>query len=159
MLRRRDDNGQLTLLVIGYAAIAVTLIVVGVDASKVFLARRALSSVADAAALRAAQSVDKTALYAGSAGCGDDLPLDPSRAATTAADVITDDLPDLRRVFASVDSPDVTTSNGVATVHLSGTVSVPFGRVLALLLPGHDMRVHVDVTAHARSPLSAPDGC
>ena len=61
MLTRRrpvDDAGQLTLLIIGFTALATLLILVGVDVSKVFLARRALSSAADAAALAAAQSVN-----------------------------------------------------------------------------------------------------
>ena len=40
MLKRpvSDDEGQLTLLIIGFVAIAAVLIVIGVDASKVFLA-------------------------------------------------------------------------------------------------------------------------
>jgi hypothetical protein len=46
------------------------------------------------------------------------------------------------------------------TVHLSGRVALPFGRVLALLVPGHDDgRVQVDTASHAQSPLSVPGGC
>src|SRR4051794_41470556 len=83
---RRGDEGQLTLLIIGFVAIAAVLIVIGVDASKVFLAQRALSSAADAAALSASQAVDKVAIYAGTGGgCGGLLPLDDAEAARRAA--------------------------------------------------------------------------
>ena len=88
MLRRRPsgDEGQLTLLIIGFVAIAAVLIVIGVDASKVFLAQRALSSAADAAALSASQAVDKAAIYAGTGGrCGGLLPLDDVEASRRAA--------------------------------------------------------------------------
>lgn len=155
------DEGSLTLLVIGYAAIAAVLIVAGIDVSKVFLARRALSSAGDAAALAAAQAVDRAALYSGTAGgCGLLLPLDPGRAELLAGQSISDALTDLRHTFASVMPPETAVDGGTATVHLSGAVAVPFGHVLALLLPGHDDGlVHVDVTSAAQSPLSAPGGC
>ena len=157
----RGDDGSLTLLVIGYAALLALLIVIGVDVSKVFLARRALSSAADAAALTAAQSVDRQALYDGTAGgCGGLLPLDPDGAAQSVALTIEDDLADLRHTFATVDPPGVEVSGGSVTVHLSGDVGVPFGRALSLLLPGHDDgRVHVDVTSTAQSPVTSPGGC
>jgi len=44
-------------------------------------------------------------------------------------------------------------------MRLRGRAKVPFGRLLAVLVPGHDDgAVQVDVTAHARSPVSA-GGC
>lgn len=159
--RPRSDDGQLTLLIIGFVAIAATLVVIGVDASKMFLARRALSSVADSAALAAAQAVDRDAIYAGTGGgCGNLLPLDPIRAGELADTAVSDDGDDLRHTFAALDPPDTRVDNGTVTVHLSGDISLPFGRVVALLVPGHaDGRAHIDVTAHARSPLTAPGGC
>jgi len=158
---RASDDGQLTLLIIGFVAIAATLVVVGVDASKLFLARRALSSAADAAALAAAQAVDKGAIYTGQGGgCGNLLPLDPDRAAQLAGAAVDDDAADLRHTFAQLDPPDTVVDNGTVQVHLSGQVALPFGRVIALLVPGHDDgRAHVDVTSHAQSPLTAPGGC
>jgi hypothetical protein len=155
------DRGQLALLVIGYVAIAGVLIVAGIDASKVFLARRALSSAADAAALAAAQAVDRAAIYAGDAGgCGALLPLDDDRAGQLAGQSVADDLDGLRQTFRTVDPPDTLVASGTVTVHLSGDVGVPFGGVLAMLVPGHgDGLVHVDVSASAQSPLSTPSGC
>ena len=158
---RSGDEGQLTLLIIGFVAIAAVLIVVGVDASKVFLAQRALSSAADAAALSASQAVDKDAIYAGTGGgCGGLLPLDDAEAARRAAAAIDDQGASLHTTFATLDVPETDVSAGTVAVHLSGRVALPFGHILALLVPGHDDgRVEVDVTSHAQSPLSAPGGC
>ena len=160
LIRRHDDDGQLTVLVIGYTFLAAVLIVVGIDVSKVFLARRALSSVADAAAIAGAQAADRAAVYAGDAACGGVLPLDPATADEQVQAALADDLADLRQTFALVGTPVVDVVTGTVTVHLEGDVAVPFGRVLALLDPGRaDGRVHVSVTASAESPVSAPGGC
>jgi hypothetical protein len=159
--RSRPDDGSVTLLVIGYATILALLVVVGVDVSKAFLARRALSSVADAAALAAAQSLDRDAVYAGNGGgCGDLLPLDPEAAARSAALTVDDDLPDLQHTFAVVAPPATAVSGGTVSVHLAGDVALPFGHALAILLPGHaDGRVHIDATSTAQSPVTTPGGC
>src|SRR3954470_16799716 len=106
MLKRpasSGDEGQLTLLIIGVVAIAAVLIVIGVDASKVFLAQRALSSAADAAALSAAQAVDKQAIYSGTGGgCGGLLPLDEAEATQRAAGAVDDQADSLRTTFATL---------------------------------------------------------
>src|SRR4051794_15481915 len=155
MLTRRDD-GQLTLLVIGYAAIAAVLVVIGVDVSAAFLARRQLSSVADAAALAAAQEVDRAAVYTGAGPvCGGSLPVDAAAAADAVDAAVADDLPDLGRMFARVDAPQTSAAGGVVTVRISGAASVPFGQVIARLLPGRPAAVPIVVTAHAESAVSA----
>lgn len=159
--RLRTDDGQLTLLIIGFVAIAAMLVIVGVDASKVFLAQRALSSAADAAAISAAQAVDKDAIYAGTGGgCGGLLPLDPAEAQQRAERAVAEQDLGLRSTFAALDDPQADVSGGTVAVHLSGRVALPFGRVLGLLVPGHsDGQVQVDTTSHAQSPLSVPGGC
>ena len=158
--RIKTDDGQLAVLIIGFVFIAAVLVIAGIDVSKVFLARRALSSVADAAALAAAQSVDRTALYRGSGSCGELLPLDRDAAGNAAESSLADDVPDLQQTFASVDPPDVAVAADSVTVHLSGAVHVPFGAVLSLLHVGSsDGSVHVDVSSTAQSPVTAPDGC
>lgn len=159
LTRRRDDDGQLTLLVIGYTLIAVVLITVGVDASKVFLARRALASAADAAALAAAQAVDRAAVYAGESGCDGLLPIDQARAADLVAASL-DDAVDLRHALVALDPPRTAVAAGTVSVRLGGDVGLPFARVVALLDPRHpDGRVHVEATAHAQAPLAVPGGC
>ena len=158
--RRRGDEGQLAVLIIGYTFLLAVLVVVGIDVSKVFLARRALSSVADAAALAAAQAADREAIYAGAASCGGVLPIDPTTAVEQVNASVADDLADLEHSFATVQPVDVAVADGTVTVHLTGDVQVPFGRVLALLDPSRgDGRVHVSVTAAAESPVSAAGGC
>ena len=160
MLTRPRDDGQVTLLVIGYVAIAAVLVLLAVDVSKVFLARRALSSVADSAALSAAQEIDRAAVYAGGAyGCGTNLPVDSDAATTAAAQTVADDGADLTRLFATVDPPRTSTEGGTARVALAGDVTVPFGRVIQLLLPGHPATVRVSVAATAASAVVAPAGC
>jgi uncharacterized membrane protein len=165
MLNRRtqvgSDDGQLTILIIGFVAIAAMLVVAGIDASKVFLAQRALSSAVDAAAVAAAQAVDKDAIYAGTGGgCGGLLPLDVAAAQQRADAAVDEQNSSLRSTFATLDAPQTDVSGGTVTVHLSGRVALPFGRVLALLVPGHDDgRVQVDTASHAQSPLSVPGGC
>jgi hypothetical protein len=161
VLTGRDERGQLTLLIIGFCLLAATLVVVGIDVSKVFLARRALSSVADAAALRAAQALDRDVLYAaGAGGCGSTLPLDPAAVSASAGEAVDDDLDDLRQTFVALGPPQTTLTGGTVSVRLDGDVAVPFGRLLGLLLPDHaEGRVHVSVTAAADSPVVDPDGC
>jgi hypothetical protein len=156
MLTRRED-GSLTLLVIGFVAIAATLIVAATDASKVFLARRALASTADAAALAAAEAVDRSAVYSRGVGCGQLLPLDPQRAQDLANNAVADNASDLAHVVSHLEAPGVAVDGGTVSVSLSAEVNVPFGRVLALLTGSE--RVHVDAVAHAQSPLSEPGGC
>lgn len=158
---RCSDDGQLTLLVIGYTTIAAVLIVVGVDVSKVFLAQRALSSAADAAALAAVQALDRPAIYSGRAGgCGDLLPIDPAAATDAVGASVLDDLDALQHEFVTVGVPETDVAGGAVSVRLSGDVSVPFGGVLRLLDPSRaDGRVHVEVTASAEAPVTTPGGC
>lgn len=164
MLSARDgsaaDEGQITLLVIGYVSIALVLIVAGIDASKVFLAQRALSSAADSAALAAAQGVDTHAVYAGPGiRCGSTLPLDPARAAELVAMALDDATPDLHHTFWQLAAPQTDVAGGDVSVRLAGQVTVPFGRVLGWLDPSYPHgRVPVSETAHATSPV-AGGGC
>jgi uncharacterized membrane protein len=153
VLSRRDE-GSLTLLIIGYTLIAAVLIVVGIDVSKVFLAQRALSSAADAAALAGAQAVDRGAIYAGGAVCAD-LPVDPSAALDAVDASVRDTGESLRPTFVSLSDPDVRVQTGRVQVRLRGEVSVPFGRVIAMLLPDHpDGRVDVSAASAAETMMS-----
>ncbi len=84
---RGGEGGQISLLIIGFAVILLALVAVVVDASQVMLLRRTLASVADGAALAAAQSVAERPLYSGMAGAS--LPLDPAAARSAAIDYVT----------------------------------------------------------------------
>jgi hypothetical protein len=157
VLTRRDE-GSLSLLIIGFVAIAAALIVICVDVSKVFLARRALASAADAAALAAAAAVDRNAVYDHGISCGELLPLDPQRAQELATNAVLDDASDLDRVVSHLQAPTAEVDGGTVTVRLSADVSVPFGRVVTMLT-GAGGPINVAVAAHAQSPLSQPGGC
>jgi hypothetical protein len=50
-MRRRDDGGSVTLLIIGFASILLMAIVVVIDASAAYLQRQGLDNLADGAAL------------------------------------------------------------------------------------------------------------
>jgi Putative Flp pilus-assembly TadE/G-like len=154
------DDGSITVLIIGFTAIAAVLVVMGIDISKVFLAQRALASAADAAAIAAAQGVDTERLYASSGPvCGHALHLDESDAAQRAQDSLAGERRSLDHVFASLQSPQTTVDGGTAEVRLNGRVAVPFGKVLAWLDPGRsDGLVKVSETSSARS-LVAGGSC
>jgi uncharacterized membrane protein len=152
------DDGSVLVLIIGYTAIAAVLIVVGVDVSAVFLAQRTLASSADSAALSAAQGVDITAVYDGPGlRCAHDLPLDPTRAEQLAAASVAGDRADLGRSFTSLaDRTEVI--GGTVSVTLSGSVAVPFGKVLSWLDPAdRDGTVSMTASATARSPVTGGD--
>ena len=50
-MRCRDEEGQVTLLIIGFASILLMAIVVVIDASAAYLQRQGLDNLADGAAL------------------------------------------------------------------------------------------------------------
>ena len=156
--RTADDRGSLSVLIIGYTTLAAVVIVLGVDLSKVFLARRALESAADAAALAGAQGADLSAIYNGGAlGCGRSLPLDPARVPGLAERSVVDSSAELRTVFRTVDAPSTAVEGSTVTVTLAGELAVPFGRVWGWLDQAHSGgRVRLRATSHARSPLAGP---
>lgn len=58
------DEGSILVLSLGFIVICILALAVVVDASTVFLARRALQAQADSAALAGAQAIDPRAYYA-----------------------------------------------------------------------------------------------
>ena len=61
--RRRpdaDDEGSVLILTIGYAALALVAVLICVDATSLYLAQKRLDSLADAAALAAADGFELT---------------------------------------------------------------------------------------------------
>ena len=138
MSRLRDDSGQLTLLVLGYAAVAGLLTVVAVDVSAVFLARRSLVAVADGAAVAGVQSVDRAAVYAGAAA-GGSLPLDVATVTTTVA-AYARHHPEVEVAGSSPDGRTV-------VVDARREVPLPFGGLVGI------DRVTVTARATARSAI------
>lgn len=60
---RHDDRGTILVLVLGFTAVLLMLVAVVLNVSSVVLAKRALSSAADGAAVAAAQELDLAVLY------------------------------------------------------------------------------------------------
>ena len=108
--RGRDDRGSVLILGVGLVAVAMVAIGAGVDASRLFLARRALTSLADGAALRGAHDLDMATLYG--SGATDLLPLSVGQ---VRADVT---------AYVAAQSA----ANGLRGVHVTG-VSVRAGTV------------------------------
>jgi len=73
--RRRDEAGQTAVLIVGFFLVAVLLVVVVVDASAAYLRRQELDSLADGAALAAADAVREEQVY--TQGLGETAALDP----------------------------------------------------------------------------------
>lgn len=72
--RRRDDHGQVTVMILGFFVLVALLAVVVVDASAAYLQRQSLNNLADGAALAAADGVQGRQVYAG--GLGETAPID-----------------------------------------------------------------------------------
>jgi len=143
VLTRSRDDGSVMLLIIGCTAIAATLIVVGVQVSKVFLARRALSATADSAALAATEGLDRGAIYGGhGVPCGRPLPLSRSDAARRAGVAVDRARPSLRHTFVAIGPPVTSIRGGTVTVDVTGRVRLPFGTT-----------VRLRESASARSPV------
>ncbi|MGH3444041.1 MAG: pilus assembly protein TadG-related protein [Nocardioidaceae bacterium] len=82
----RDDGGQTTVLIVGLAIVALLMVAVVVDASAAYLRRQGLDSLADGAALAAADGVQGRQVYQG--GLGEHARIDPVAARGFAADYL-----------------------------------------------------------------------
>ena len=139
----RDDSGTVLVLLLGFLAVLVLMVGVVVNVSSVILAKRALVSAADGAAVSAAQSLDLPALYAG--GLSEQgIPLDSGLAAERVAQYeagAAPGQPGLRLVLARIDGGTTVVVQGVREVQL------PFGQLLGF------RPVRVEAEARARAPV------
>lgn len=138
---RRGDDGTVLVLVLGFTMVLVLMVGVVVNVSAAVLARRAVASAADGAAVAAAQALDTEQLYANGLA-GERLPLSPAgaqqRVAAYGAQVAATQ-PGLRLT--------VTVAGGTASVLAVREVRLPFSRLLGL------QPLRVEAVARARSPL------
>ena len=124
---RRDESGQVTLLIIGFATILLMAIVVVIDASAAYLQRQGLDSLADGAALHGADL--------GSAGVyAEGLPDDRLLQETSAVQSAVHDY--LRESGAAERYPGIQASVVVDPIGRSVTVSLRAPLDLPLTLPG-----------------------
>ena len=78
MTRRTSEQGQTSLLILGFFLVAILLVVVVVDASTAYLRRQQLDAVADGAVLAAADAIQGEQVY--EQGLGERAVLDPELA-------------------------------------------------------------------------------
>jgi uncharacterized membrane protein len=141
----RGDQGSVLVLGLGVVVLAMLAVGLAVDASRLFLARRAVAALADGAALRGAHDLDLAALYG--SGAADVLPLSARRveadvAAYVAAQAAANDLRAVRVVSVLV-------RDGTVEVTLAMTEQVP---LLATFLGRPDGEL-VTAAAGARSAV------
>lgn len=82
----RTERGQTSLLLVGFAVVALLMIGVAVDASAAYLRRQGLDAVADGAALAAADGVQGRQVYEG--GLGERARIDPTVAQALVTDYL-----------------------------------------------------------------------
>lgn len=80
--RAGDERGQTAVLIIGFTLVLALMVVVVVDATAAYLRRQALLTLADGAALAAADGIAGEQVYLG--GLGDRAAVDPDSARTLA---------------------------------------------------------------------------
>lgn len=121
------DRGQTTVLTLGYLVIALLLVTIVVNLSRVFLAQRALDSAADEAAIAAVQAVRTDPYY--DDGVGDRLLLSKPG----AWDAVTKHLAntDADQACEAFTVDDVEPAATSVTVTVSCRVRIPFANVVS----------------------------
>ena len=140
--KRRDEAGQTTLLIVGFALVLALAVATVVDVSAAYLRRQALSTVADGAALRAADlGATGTEVYTGGVPEGR-LRLSVERVRGSVRDF-------LAASGAYADYPglafevDVDHATSSVTVHVSAPLDLP------LTVPGSPQVATVGATGSA----------
>lgn len=136
-----DQRGQATLLIIGFALVLMMMTAVVTDASAAYLQRQGLDTIADGAALTAADAGASGAEAYG-AGLGDDLVLDVDVARAAVSDY-------LHRVGADARYPGLTVQVSVDPTGQRVVVSVRAPVRLPLHVPGSPAQASIGATSAA----------
>ena len=145
---RRGDDGQVTVLVLGYALIAFVLVAVVADAAAVHLARTRLTDVAEGAALDAADALSGS-VYTGGV-TGEAVPLTDDGVRRQAERYLRTCEPTSRLDAVRIAPGTGTTDGESATVHLVGRAHLP---IAAFVVASWSGGITVSATATARAPL------
>lgn len=136
--RGRDETGTVAVLIIGFTVVIAMMVTVVVDASAAYLRRQNLSSLADGAALAAADGIQGEHVY--TTGLGERAVIDPRVAEALVA-------AHLGAVGAARTFPgltyDVVTAEDRVVVRVSAPLDLP------LTLPGLGDETRVSGTAAA----------
>lgn len=146
------DDGSVTPLVVADALVVVALVLVGAAATELHLARTHLLSVADSAALDAADALDEAAYYRDGVVPGQGVPLDDAGVRRSAADLLARTPHPTDLLGLAVVAPTGTPDGLTAEVTLAASVR-------PALLPawvGDGVTVPLEVTSRARQGLVLP---
>jgi hypothetical protein len=139
--RRRDERGTATLMIIGFALVLLMMTAVVTDASAAYLQRQGLDTLADGAALTAADAgASGSEAYGG--GLGVDLVLDADVARAAVASY-------LHRVGAFDRYPGLTTQVSVDPTSQRVLVTVHAPVHLPLHVPGSPAQASIGATSAA----------
>lgn len=139
-MTRRDERGQMTVMILGFTVIVLVLVAVVVDVSKAFLVRRDLAQLADGAALAGTRGIGSS-VPEGSVDQGVELSEDAARNEVAKY---------LEAVKHGYDELDwsVSVAGAEVTVHLEATIDLP------LAVPDTDTGT-VTVAADGASELTS----
>lgn len=139
-MSRRDERGQMTVMILGFTVIVLILLAIVVDVSKAFLVRRDLAQLADGAALAGTRGVSGS-VADGSINEGVELSQEAAQHEVAKY---------LDAVKHGYDDLDWTVSveNAEVTVHLEARVDLP------LSVPDSDLD-SVTVAADGGSELTS----
>jgi Flp pilus assembly protein TadG len=150
--RRGGEEGQVTLLVLGFAVVVIVLVLGTVAATSAQLSRMRLLDAADGAALDAADSLDAGTYEL---GVGDAVPVSDATVTTTAAAYLAERRrPESLlswRVAPGTGSPDGET----AVVRVTGEADVP---MVGWMLRGLGGSLTITVEARARAAVTDTSG-
>lgn len=150
---RRDDGGQVLLLILVYALIAVVLVTVVASASAVHLERKRLLAVADAAALDAADALDADTFYRKGTSPGAGVPLTDA-SVRLSVEEYAELVGAAQRFERFAISPATGTPDGqTAQVTLSALARPP---LLSSVISAFSDGVPLQVTSRARAGLGSP---
>lgn len=147
MTARRDEQGQVTLLIIGFAAMLLMAVVMVVDASAAYLQRQGLDNLADGAALHGADL--------GSAGVyAEGLPEDRLLQEAAVVRAAVQDY--LRASGAGQRFPGIEVAVAVDRADRSVTVTLQAPLDLPLMVPGWSTAPVVGASSTAAVTVQAP---
>ncbi|HET7475607.1 MAG TPA: pilus assembly protein TadG-related protein [Dermatophilaceae bacterium] len=142
----RTEQGQISLLILGFAVIALMLVLAAVDVTAAQLGRVRLMDAADSAALDAADELAQGAAYG--SGVGDTVPItDTTVQQAAAAYLAGQPRPggiSAWSIAAGTGSPDA----GTAVVRVAGTIELPVSSMLREVFGGS---ISITVESRARA--------
>jgi hypothetical protein len=146
--REGAEQGQISLLILGFTLIALVLIIGGVDVTAVQLSRARLLDTADSAALDASDALDNGSAYGG--GLQLAVPVTDRSVRDSAAEYLAAQ-PRPHGISSWVLTGGTGSPDGqTAVIRLRGTVDIP---IAASVLAAFGGSVDITVESRARSGL------